>query len=67
MKMRQLIIDVRLIENDLDDFPTPTIPKVLLKGKMIFVGDNVEPAIHATKWLANRMGMELKSFDESDS
>ena len=59
MKMRQLIIDVSLIENDMDDFPTPTIPTVLLKGKMIFVGDDVTPAIYATKWLANRMGMKL--------
>ena len=60
--MRQLIIDVHLIENDMEDFPIPTVPTALLKGKMIFIGDDVEPAILATEWLANRMGMELKNF-----
>lgn len=59
--MRQLIIDIHLIEDNTDDFPTPTVPTALLKGTMTFVGDDVEPAIYATKWLANRMGMELET------
>ena len=63
MKMRQLIIDVSLIENDIDDFPTPTIPTVLLKGKMIFVGDDVTPAILAAKYLAGHIGMNIKSLE----
>lgn len=67
MKMRQLIIDVSLLENDMKDFPIPTIPTVLLKGKMIFVGDDVTPAIAAAEWLASRMGMQLKNLNQSNS
>lgn len=67
MKMRQLIVDVSLLENDTKDFPAPTIPNVLFKGKLLFVGDDVEPAINATKWLACHMGMELESFNQGNS
>lgn len=57
MKIRQLIVTVKLLENDSEDFPTPTLPKVLYKGNAIFIGEDIKPAFEATRYLAGCIGL----------
>jgi len=60
MKMRQLIVTIELIEHDTNNYPKIVVPKTIAKGMGLFMGKEIYPAIEATKWLANKMGINLQ-------
>ena len=62
--MRQLTVTVELLEYDLLAFPTPKAPKVVYKSSRMFLQDDADPALAATKFLASRMGLKTEVEDD---
>ena len=56
--MRQVIVTVELLEYNLEAFPAPQAPKAIFTGSRTFFDEEADQAIEATKFLANRVGLD---------
>ena len=60
MKMKQLIVTVELLEHDVDNFPKIVLPDVIYKASRLYLDEDAEAAIEATKYLCKHIKLKEK-------